>query len=223
LRDSLQITPVNNNQAFTSPLSSDALINFIDELGYSKLVRHLSNVVTNDMFQPWRALTTIINLWLMRKTSGFERPRAPRKHKFHPRPDSSLHLPNEEPVLGYLKFSTKGTKREVFGMPILGNLITVDIQGVSYYPEYLEKVSKHQRYLAGETGSDPESLAPKPTKTIKKSKPTTPGLVSKRRKLISSLRSVDESMVEGIPEREPRVDDEEADVQRALEESLKSI
>nr|GEX27085.1 hypothetical protein [Tanacetum cinerariifolium] len=95
LRDSLQITPVNNNQAFTSPLSSDALINFIDELGYSK-------------------------------------------------------LPSQ-------------------------------------------------------------------------AKKSRPGLVSKRRKLISSLRSVDESVVEGIPEREPRVDDEEADVQRALEESLKSI
>nr|GEY77243.1 retrovirus-related Pol polyprotein from transposon TNT 1-94 [Tanacetum cinerariifolium] len=62
LRDAFQITPVNNNQAFTSPPSSDALINFVNKLGYPKLVRNLSNVVTNDMFQPWRALTTIINL-----------------------------------------------------------------------------------------------------------------------------------------------------------------
>nr|GFB46062.1 hypothetical protein [Tanacetum cinerariifolium] len=83
--------------------------------------------------------------------------------------------PNEEPVLGYLKFSAKGTKQEVFGMPISGNLIIADIQ------------------------------------------------VTKRRKPTSSLRSVDESVAEGIPEKEPRFDDEEADVQRALEESLKSI
>ncbi|GJU04734.1 hypothetical protein Tco_1121164 [Tanacetum coccineum] len=34
-------------------------------------------VTTNDMFQPWRALATIINLCLTGKTSGFERPRAP--------------------------------------------------------------------------------------------------------------------------------------------------
>nr|GFA48681.1 E-beta-farnesene synthase [Tanacetum cinerariifolium] len=61
------------------------------------------------------------------------------KHKFHPRPDSPLHLPNEEPVLGYLKFSAKRTRREVFGMPIPGNLITADIQGEPYYKEYLEK------------------------------------------------------------------------------------
>nr|GFA40050.1 hypothetical protein [Tanacetum cinerariifolium] len=78
-----------------------------------------------------------------------------RKHNFYLRPDSLLYLPNEEPVLGYLKFSAKGTKQEVFGMPIPDNLITADIQG--------------------------------------------------------------------IPKKEPRFDDEEAEVQRALEEILKSV
>nr|GEU66115.1 hypothetical protein [Tanacetum cinerariifolium] len=239
LIDALQITPVNNNKAFSSTTSSDALINFVNDLGYPKVVRNLSNVVTNDMFQLWRTLTTIINLCLTGKTLGFERPRAPRKHKFHPRPDSLLHFPNKEPVLGYLKFSAKGTKREVFGMPIPGNLIIADIQGEPYYQEYLEKVAKHQRYLAGEQGSDPNSHAPKPAKATKKSKSSAPkadlrpppsparrskpGLVTKRHKPTSSLRSVDESVAEGIPEKEPRFDDVEADVQRALEESLKSI
>nr|GEW18193.1 DNA-directed DNA polymerase [Tanacetum cinerariifolium] len=200
LREALQITPINNNQPFIDPPSSDALINFVNELGYPKLVRNLSNVVTNDMFQLWRALLTIINLCLMVKTSGFERPRAPvlqilrgiveqanidyaeriweefvqsihtfiedkqnlsrhttgkkratlivipsirftkliihhlqRRHKFHPRPDSPLHLPNENPV-------------EVFGMPIPGSLITAKIQKASYYREYLAKTT----YLSNE-------------------------------------------------------------------------
>nr|GEU92549.1 RNA-directed DNA polymerase, eukaryota, reverse transcriptase zinc-binding domain protein [Tanacetum cinerariifolium] len=62
-----------------------------------------------------------------------------RKHKFHPRPDSSLYLSNEEPILGYLKFSAKGTKSKVFGMPIPDSLITVEIQQATYYHEYLEK------------------------------------------------------------------------------------
>nr|GFB00492.1 hypothetical protein [Tanacetum cinerariifolium] len=77
LRDALQITPVNNNNAFSSPPTPDARINFVNDLGYLKVVRNLSNVVTNDMFQSRRALTTIINLCLTGKTSGFERPRAP--------------------------------------------------------------------------------------------------------------------------------------------------
>ncbi|GJW08097.1 hypothetical protein Tco_1570520 [Tanacetum coccineum] len=77
LRDALQITPVDNNRAFSSPPTPDTLVEFVNKLGYPKEVRHLSNVTTNDMFQPWRALTTIINLCLTGKTSGFERPRAP--------------------------------------------------------------------------------------------------------------------------------------------------
>nr|GEV38178.1 hypothetical protein [Tanacetum cinerariifolium] len=172
-------------------MNTEVLVDFVNQLGYPKLVRNVSNIVTNDMFQPWRALTTIINLCLTGKTSGFERPRAPvlqilwgivtqsnidyaerikeeftqsihtfikdkrnlfrhttgkkratlivipsirftkliihhlqRRHKFHPRPDSPLHLSSDEPILGYHKFSAKGTKRKVFGMPIPGSLIT---------------------------------------------------------------------------------------------------
>nr|GEW55810.1 retrovirus-related Pol polyprotein from transposon TNT 1-94 [Tanacetum cinerariifolium] len=314
LRDAFQITPVNNNNSFSSPPSSDALINFVNDLGYLKVVRNLSNVVTNDMFQPWRALTTIINLCITGKTSGFERPRAPvlqilwgvvnrahidyakriweeftqsihtfitdkknlvhhthekkkatlivipsirftkliiyylqKKHKFHPRPDSPLYLPNEEPVLGYLKFSAKGTKREVFGMPIADNLITADIQGEPYYKEYLENVAKHQRYLAGEKGSDPDSPTPKPAKATKKSKPSAPKVdlrppvtkpassqqpepkpapakpQGKKHKLVTETSDKPSPAKRFKPGLEPRFDDEEANVQRALEESLKSV
>nr|GEX01088.1 integrase, catalytic region, zinc finger, CCHC-type, peptidase aspartic, catalytic [Tanacetum cinerariifolium] len=229
LRDALQITPVNNNNAFSSPPTPDALINFVNDLGYPKVVRNLSNIVTNDMFQPCRALTTIINMCLTGKTSVFERPRAlvlqilwgvvnrahidyaemiweeftqsihtfieykknlahhtqgkkkatlivissvrftkliiyylQSKHNFHSRPDSPLHFPNEEPILGYLKFSAKGTKREVFGMSIPNKLITTDIQGEPYYKEYLEKVAKHQRYLVVIREPDSRKYQPLP-------------------------------------------------------------
>ncbi|GKA76837.1 monodehydroascorbate reductase [Tanacetum coccineum] len=259
LRDALQITPVDTNNAFSSPPTPDALIKFVNDLGYPRVVRTLSDVVTNDMFQPWRALITVINLCLTGKTFGFERPRAPvkkkatlivipsvrftklivyylqSKHKFHPRLGSPLHLPNEEPVLGYLKFSAKGTKREVFGMPLANDLITDDIRGEQYYNDYLEKVAKHQRYLAGEEVSDPDSPAPKPAKATKpkasnQSKPIAPKAATKKpkpapakphekkRKLL-----LDEFVDEGVLENEPRIGDEEADLQKAVEESLKEL
>nr|GEW39371.1 retrovirus-related Pol polyprotein from transposon TNT 1-94 [Tanacetum cinerariifolium] len=131
------------------------------------------------------------------------------KHKFHPRPDSPLHLPNEELILGYLKFSAKRTKREVFGMPIPGNLITTDIQDESCNQEYLAK----------------------PTKTTKKSKPTVPKAyprppVSKPASSQQHEPKPAPAKTQGkkrIPKKEPRVDDEETDVQRALEESLKKV
>nr|GFA24021.1 hypothetical protein [Tanacetum cinerariifolium] len=53
-------------------------------------------------------------------------------------------------------------------------LITVVIRVASYYQEYLENVAKHRRYMASETGSDPDSPAPKPTKPVRKPKSTVP-------------------------------------------------
>nr|GEX23741.1 retrovirus-related Pol polyprotein from transposon TNT 1-94 [Tanacetum cinerariifolium] len=291
LREALQITPVNSNQTFIPSPTTDALINFVNELGYPKLVRSLLNVITNEMFQPWRALITIINLCLTGKTSGFERPRAheeftqsihtfiedkwnlswhttrkkkatlivilsirftkliihhiQRRHRFHPRPDSPLHLPNEKPVLGYLKFSAKGTKREVFGMSIPGSLITTYIQEASYYQEYLANVAKHRRYLASETGSNQDSPAPKPTKPAKKPKSIAPkaplrpsvstpaietsdkppkakkskyGFIGKKR----SLKSVAASEAKDVLAMEPQVAAEDADLHKALKESTKT-
>nr|GEY17845.1 monodehydroascorbate reductase [Tanacetum cinerariifolium] len=171
-REALQITPVNRNQAFADPPSINGLIDFVNQLGYPKLVINLSTVVTNDMFQPWRALLTIINLCLTGKTSGFEIPRAPRMHRIHPRPDSSLHLSNEEPVLGYLKFSAKGTKREISGMHIPGRLITANIRAAPYYQEYQENVAKHRGFLAGETRSTQDFPAPRPAKPARKPQST---------------------------------------------------
>nr|GEZ12136.1 monodehydroascorbate reductase [Tanacetum cinerariifolium] len=202
LREALQITSVNHNQAFAAPPSIDGLVDFVNQLGYPKLVMNLSNVVTNDLFQPWRALLTIINLCLTGKTSGFERPRAPRKHRFHPRPESLLHLSNKEPALGYLKFSAKGTKSEVFGMPIPDSLITAEIQQATYYREYLAKATETTDKLAK-------------AKMIKRS------ISRKTRQPISSPKSVGASEAEEVPAEEPQVADEDADYQKAMEESMK--
>nr|GEZ53574.1 hypothetical protein [Tanacetum cinerariifolium] len=120
------------------------------------------------------------------------------KHQFHPRLDSPLHLPNEE----------------------------LDISSL-----VLKEPNKN------EEGSDLDSPAPKLAKATKKSKPSAPK-ADLRPPVIkpassqqpkpkpthaNSLRSIDESVDEGIPEKEPRFNDEEADIQRVVEESLKSV
>ncbi|GJV75226.1 E-beta-farnesene synthase [Tanacetum coccineum] len=100
-----------------------------------------------------------------------------------------------KPVLRYLKFSDKGTKQEVFGMPILNDLITDDIRGKQYYNAYLEKVAKHQRYLAGEK--------------------------EKKRKLVTETSEA--HLQPNDPKLEPKISDEEVDLQKAVEESLKEF
>ncbi|GKC31750.1 retrovirus-related pol polyprotein from transposon TNT 1-94, partial [Tanacetum coccineum] len=71
-------------------------------------------------------------------------------------------------------------------------------------------------------------LAPKKRKLVKETpddplpaKRSKAGLVGKRRKAKSPLRLIDEPSDESVPVEEPAHDDEEADLQRALELSLK--
>nr|GFB74697.1 histone deacetylase 14 [Tanacetum cinerariifolium] len=170
---------------------------------------------------------------------------AMRRHKFHPIPDSLLHLPNEEPVLGYLKFNAKGTKREVFGMPIPSSLITAEIQEASYYREYLAKPTKPAKkpkttvpkapprpavyILVTSAQPAPTSAPAKPhekkhkqaTKTSDKppkAKKSKYGLVRKKR----TLKNLAASKAEDDPAMEPHVAAEDTDLQKALEESMKT-
>nr|GEU94825.1 retrovirus-related Pol polyprotein from transposon TNT 1-94 [Tanacetum cinerariifolium] len=202
LRKALQITPVNNNQAFVTPPSSNALINFgvvtqahIDyaERIWEEFTQSIHTFIKDKRNLTWhtsrKKKATLIVIPGIRFTKLIIH-HLQRRHKFHPRPDSPLHLPNEEPVLGFLKFSAKGTMREVFEMPIPGSLITADIQEASYYQEYLANMAKHQWYLAGKK---------------------------------HTLKYVAESVAEDAPAKEPQVAAEDADLQKALEESMKSI
>ncbi|GKF24908.1 hypothetical protein Tco_0080802, partial [Tanacetum coccineum] len=106
-------------------------------------------------------------------------------------------------------------------------------RGAAYYDAYLEKVAKHQRYIAGEELSDPESPAPKPAKPkateqptvsktkAKKSKHALAGKVVKKRTVKSSKQLVDEFVDEGVPAAKPSLEDtEEAILQKVLQESL---
>nr|GEZ74603.1 histone deacetylase 14 [Tanacetum cinerariifolium] len=192
LTEALQMSPANNNQAFVPPPSSDALINFVlkilwgiikranidyaeriwEEFTQSihKFIEDKRNLSWHTTGKKKATLIVILSIWFTKLIIHHLQ----RRQRFHPRPDSPLHLHNEEPVLGYLKFSAKGTKREVFGMHIPGSLITTDIQEASYYQEYLENVAKHRRYLASKTGSNQDSPAPKPTKPARKPKSTAP-------------------------------------------------
>ncbi|GJU87243.1 hypothetical protein Tco_1294789 [Tanacetum coccineum] len=163
-------------------------------------------------------------------------------HKFHKRPGSPLHLPYEESALGYLKFSFKNTKRVRLGMAIPDTLISEDIRSAPYYSEYMAKVTKYQRYLAGEVVSDDEAPALQTAKGGKS--PKTPRnrpnrnllhlnhpnlnlhlLSLRKRKESCSQQLVDEFVDEGVPADEPRFDDEEADMMQkgVMKESLKVL
>ncbi|GKA70942.1 hypothetical protein Tco_0777081, partial [Tanacetum coccineum] len=74
LRKALEITSIDQAHQFESPLSGDAIMEFVNELGYPREIHFVSRMVVNHLYQPWRAILSMINQCLTGKTSGYDRP-----------------------------------------------------------------------------------------------------------------------------------------------------
>ncbi|GJZ39938.1 hypothetical protein Tco_0586501 [Tanacetum coccineum] len=67
----------NSHICVTSP-TGDTVIDFVNQLGYPEPVEFfVSNIRVNYVYQPWRAILTLINQCLTGKTSGGDKPRHP--------------------------------------------------------------------------------------------------------------------------------------------------
>ncbi|GJX71248.1 hypothetical protein Tco_0308419, partial [Tanacetum coccineum] len=77
LRKALAITPVNPTHPFELPPSGDTVIDFVNELGYPEPVEIVSSIRVNYVYQPWRAILSLLNQCLTGKTSGSDKPRHP--------------------------------------------------------------------------------------------------------------------------------------------------
>ncbi|GJU53037.1 hypothetical protein Tco_1226751, partial [Tanacetum coccineum] len=151
----LEITLVDSGHPFVSPLAGDQVMDFVNELGYLEEIHFISKMHVNNLYQPWRAILSLINQCLTDKTFGSVKPRYTVIQKLWYivtrsnvdyaellRPWSLVHVIGDDFLLGNLKFVPKGEKDEVFGKSIPKELITEAIQNSSYYQQYLEMVAR---------------------------------------------------------------------------------
>ncbi|GJT75568.1 hypothetical protein Tco_1042293 [Tanacetum coccineum] len=75
LRDALDITPSNDNNPFVAPPSSNTIIEYVNTLGYPCTLRNVSAMFFNALYQPWRAIFSMINMCFTGKTAGYDKPR----------------------------------------------------------------------------------------------------------------------------------------------------
>ncbi|GJV60235.1 retrovirus-related pol polyprotein from transposon TNT 1-94 [Tanacetum coccineum] len=170
------------------------------------------------------------------------------KHNIHPRTGSPLHYSHEESVLNTLRFVGKDG-REVFGMPIPDALLTDEITSAPYYSRYLEHVAEYQCCLDEEHGKaeeedvteSPKAAKATKSKTAKQTKPSAPKASkvtkppkptptttepskkdqSKKRKLVKETSDAPSPAKRSKAGKEPVYGDKEADIQRAVELSIK--
>nr|GEW84412.1 hypothetical protein [Tanacetum cinerariifolium] len=243
LRDALDITPTNDNNPFVALPSSDTVIKYVNTLRYPSTLKNMSAMSVNALYQPWRAILSMINMCLTGKTSGFDRP---RHHVLQILKNLAAASHGKKKITHLLIPSIRYVGkdgREVFGMLIPDALLTNEIKRAPYYgateSSKATKVIKPKAAKDTKPASDPK---PKPTPTqppkaapekkqklLQKTTPDEPspakrskgGLVRKIRKPMSLLKLVDELSAEDVPVEEPAYNVEESNLQRALELSLK--
>ncbi|GJY96140.1 hypothetical protein Tco_0512501 [Tanacetum coccineum] len=126
-------------------------------LGYPEPVEIVSNIRVNYVYQPWRAINMLLNQLLDRMSLAGQNPDTQFCKCCG---ESSLKLllimqtnmgeftqrdPDNDYILGNLKFVPKGESVEVFRMAIPDPLITEAIQQSSYYPKYQKMLLSIQR------------------------------------------------------------------------------
>ncbi|GJY44729.1 hypothetical protein Tco_0432942 [Tanacetum coccineum] len=169
------------------------------------------------------------------------------RHRFHKRPGSPLYMPYDEYALGYLKFLFKNTKRVAKYQRFLSRKEVSDDDAPPPKPAKGAKPKTTKKPTSTQqtkpktkpsttkttklTSSQPPKPKPAPVKPQEKkrkrvldateapsqAKHSKAGRVSKKR--TRQLRG--EFIDERVPATEPRVDDEEAIMQKVLEESMK--
>ncbi|GJZ49694.1 hypothetical protein Tco_0603884 [Tanacetum coccineum] len=77
-RDIFQICPRLHGQDFDELPTDEVIVSFFKELGHTGEIKSITDVVVDQMHQPWRTFATIINRSLSGKTTGLDKLRFSR-------------------------------------------------------------------------------------------------------------------------------------------------
>ncbi|GKE04402.1 hypothetical protein Tco_1396420, partial [Tanacetum coccineum] len=206
LREALEITPIDQAHPFVSPPSGDAIMDFVNELGYTEEIYFVSSMAgiitsTNVDYAEllWEEFVQAVQKFLTDKANLGSPTKKGQKdkilccrftkliichlgrtHNIHQRSTSPVHLAEEYLRLGNLKFVPKGKDDEVFRMPIPKELISNNISNAPYYNAYMEMVAKYDRKIAAENeGKKQPASAKQPKSKSGIEKSSKPVLASK--------------------------------------------
>ncbi|GJY32945.1 hypothetical protein Tco_0417414 [Tanacetum coccineum] len=72
-RDIFQIYPRVHGQNFDALPTDEDIVSFFNKLGHTREIKTIIDIVVDQMHQPWRTFSTIINRSLSGKTTGLDK------------------------------------------------------------------------------------------------------------------------------------------------------
>ncbi|GJS78026.1 hypothetical protein Tco_0727907 [Tanacetum coccineum] len=231
-REIFQICPRLPNQEFDDLSSDEEIFSFIKELGHKGNIKSITNVVVDQMHQPWRTFASIINKCLSGKITDFvfqidNRDTKKQEKMYYPRFTKAIiyhlitkdktismrnrlfmHTAQHDSVLGTFRFVSKSKDFQVYGA-LLPEVMT---------NQKMRDSSAYKTYLAFTIGD----ATPKKARKFKK-----PASLSKKKAFVAVEEPADKlKKAPAKDERSKRIDllletalHEEAQLKKALKRS----
>ncbi|GJT20474.1 hypothetical protein Tco_0890411 [Tanacetum coccineum] len=180
-RDIFQIRPRVHGQNFDEFPTDEDIISFFKELGHTREIKSITDVVVDQMHQPWRTFATIINRSLSGKKTGHDKLRISRAQilwgMYYKKnvdyvellwEDFTYQIDNRESMkspemreskayktyLGYATGATPPKKARKFKKPATPQLTTVSVSS-----EEPTRKTKRVKRLAKKSSSTPTTVA----------------------------------------------------------------
>ncbi|GJX98536.1 hypothetical protein Tco_0355555 [Tanacetum coccineum] len=186
LRDALEITPVDPANPFVSPPAGEIIMDFVNELGYPEAIHFVSHMHVNNLYQPWRAILSLINQTNVDYAELLWEEFVQGIQTFFTHRDSNK-IPSKKPtphVIPYCRFTKLiiyylGSKYNIHKRPesprhVTGDDFLLAIQRSEYYKQYVEMAArKVQAKEGGKKKTAPKADKPVKPAPAKQSKPAT--------------------------------------------------
>ncbi|GJR96231.1 hypothetical protein Tco_0268405 [Tanacetum coccineum] len=139
-RDIFKICPRVQGQDFDALPTNEEIVSFLRELGHSREINSLNDVIVDQMHQPWRTFVALINRSLFGKTTGLDKLRLSRAQILW----GMYHQKNVE-------FVSAKEATQIYGAILPESLTSPEIKETKAY----------KTYLGFATGATPPKIARK--------------------------------------------------------------
>ncbi|GJU72058.1 hypothetical protein Tco_1263463 [Tanacetum coccineum] len=183
-RDIFQICPRVHGQNFDALPTDEDIVSFFKELGHTREIKSITDVVVDQMHQPWRTFATIINKSLFGKTTGLDKLRLSRSHilwamyykkNVDYRNKIGMHTSRDDYLINTLRFVSTKEESQIYGARLPKSMASPEMQETKAYKTYLgyatgvtppKKAQKFKKHASPKLSTVPAS----PEEPIRKSK-----------------------------------------------------
>nr|GEW92448.1 retrovirus-related Pol polyprotein from transposon TNT 1-94 [Tanacetum cinerariifolium] len=144
-RDIFKIFPRVQGQDFDALPTDEEIMSFLRDLGHTREIHSLNDVVVNQMHQPWRTFVALINRSLSGKITSLDKLRLSIAQILWEKQDGDDYLINT------LRFVSAKEETQIFGAILIESLTS---------PE-MKETQAYQIYLGFATGATPSKKARK--------------------------------------------------------------